>query len=84
LKDLDARIVNTQHDEIIVEARDGIEDQVKVIVNESMKEALERIISEVPFMIEPKTVDVGLRCEMQHSGKANNSAAMCILFRFLF
>ena len=53
-------------------------------MKESMEEALERIIPEVPFVIEPKTVDVGLRCEMQHSGKPNNYAATCILFRFLF
>jgi hypothetical protein len=34
LEGVDARIVHTQHDEIIVEARDGIEDQVYVIVKE--------------------------------------------------
>jgi hypothetical protein len=30
LEGTDVRIVHTQHDEIIVEARDAIEDQVKV------------------------------------------------------
>ncbi|MGO8944333.1 MAG: hypothetical protein ACLQJ7_11755 [Syntrophobacteraceae bacterium] len=39
-----------QHDEIIVEAKDGIEDQVLRIVKESMEAALERIIPEVPFI----------------------------------
>jgi len=41
-----------QHDEIIVEARDGIEDQVEAIVKESMENALDRIIPEVPFAVE--------------------------------
>jgi DNA polymerase I-like protein with 3'-5' exonuclease and polymerase domains len=40
------------HDEIIVEARDAIEDQVQAIVKESMEEALNRIIPEVPFVAE--------------------------------
>jgi DNA polymerase I-like protein with 3'-5' exonuclease and polymerase domains len=52
LEGTDARIVHTQYGEIIVEARDAIEDQVKVIVKESMEEALDRIISEVPFAVE--------------------------------
>ncbi len=47
----------TQHDEIIVEARDGIGDQVREIVKESMEEALERIVPEVPFVAEPKIAD---------------------------
>ena len=42
----------TQHDEIIVEARDGIEDQVQAIVKQSMEEAFEKIIPEVPFTVE--------------------------------
>ena len=36
LEGVDARIVNTFHDEIMVEARDGIEDQVEATVKESM------------------------------------------------
>jgi DNA polymerase I-like protein with 3'-5' exonuclease and polymerase domains len=44
----------TQHDEIIIEARDGIEDQVEAIVKESMEEAFQGIIPEVPFVAEPK------------------------------
>jgi DNA polymerase I-like protein with 3'-5' exonuclease and polymerase domains len=46
-----------KHDEIIVEATDAIEDQVRAIVEESMEEALEGIIPEVPFMVEPKIAD---------------------------
>ena len=45
-------IVHTQHDEIIIEARDGIEDQVEAIVKESMEEAFEKIIPVVPFAVE--------------------------------
>ncbi|MGO9555939.1 MAG: hypothetical protein ACLP2U_13035 [Syntrophobacteraceae bacterium] len=40
------------HDEIIVEARDAIEDQVEAIVKESMEDAFRRIIPEVPFIAE--------------------------------
>jgi hypothetical protein len=36
LEGTDAHIVHTQHDEIIVEARDTIPDQVRAIVKESM------------------------------------------------
>jgi DNA polymerase I-like protein with 3'-5' exonuclease and polymerase domains len=45
------------NDEIIVEARDDIADQVQAIVKESMEEALERIIPEVPFIVEPQIAD---------------------------
>jgi DNA polymerase I-like protein with 3'-5' exonuclease and polymerase domains len=52
LKGMDARIVHTLHDEIIVEARDGIEDQVKEIVMDSMEEAFKQIILRVRFVAE--------------------------------
>jgi DNA polymerase I-like protein with 3'-5' exonuclease and polymerase domains len=42
-----------QHDEIIIEVRDGTEDQVQEIVKESMEEAFKQIIPEVPFLVEP-------------------------------
>lgn len=54
LEGVNARIVHTQHDEIIIEARDGIEDQVQAIVEESMEEALNRIIPEVTSVAEIK------------------------------
>jgi len=54
---VDARIVHTQHDEIIVEVRDGIEDQVETIVKESMEEAFQGIIPEVPFVVEIRVAD---------------------------
>lgn len=47
----------TLHDEIIIAARDGIEDQVQAIVKESMEEALNRIIPEVPFVVEIRVAD---------------------------
>jgi DNA polymerase I-like protein with 3'-5' exonuclease and polymerase domains len=50
-------LFNTQRDEIIVEAGDGTEDQVEAIVKESMEEALERIISEVPFVEEIRVAE---------------------------
>ncbi|MFZ0945610.1 MAG: DNA polymerase [Syntrophobacteraceae bacterium] len=52
LQGVDARIVNTLHDKIIVEAREGVADQVEAIVKESMEAALERIIPGVPFVVE--------------------------------
>jgi DNA polymerase I-like protein with 3'-5' exonuclease and polymerase domains len=41
----------------IFEARDGIEDQVQTIVEESMEEAFKRIIPEVPFVAEIRVAD---------------------------
>jgi DNA polymerase I-like protein with 3'-5' exonuclease and polymerase domains len=52
-----AHIVQLLHDEIILEARDAIADQVQAIVRESMEEALERIIPEVPFAVEIRVAD---------------------------
>jgi hypothetical protein len=43
--------------EIIIETRDGIEDQVQAIVEESMEDAFKQMIPEVPFVVEPKIVD---------------------------
>jgi len=57
LDGLDALIVHTQHDEIIVEAKEDIANQVQTIVEESMEEPLERIIPEVPFVAEIRMVE---------------------------
>jgi DNA polymerase I-like protein with 3'-5' exonuclease and polymerase domains len=54
---MDARIVHTQHYEIIVAARDVIQDQVREIVKECMEEAFKKISPEVPFVVEPKVAD---------------------------
>ena len=57
LQSLDARIVHLLHDGIIVEAREEIADQVKATVADSMQAALERIISELPFVVEPRVTE---------------------------
>jgi hypothetical protein len=57
LEGIDARIVHTQHDEIIIEARDDIEDQVQTIVKESMEESLNRIIPQVTFVVESRVTE---------------------------
>jgi DNA polymerase-1 len=67
LEGMDARIVHTLHDEIIVEARDGIEDQVQAVVKESMEEAFKQIIPEVPFVVEIRVVDSWKSQDLKHS-----------------
>ena len=57
LEGMEVRIVHTLHDEIIVEVRDAIEDQVQTIVKEVMEEAFGKIIPEVPFVAEPEIAD---------------------------
>jgi len=57
MEGMDARIVHTLHDEIIVEVRDAIEDQVKVIVKECMEEAFGKIIPAVPFVAEIRVAE---------------------------
>ena len=54
LNRLDAQIVHTQHDDIIVEAREEIADQVRATVKGAMEEALRKIIPRVTFTVEPK------------------------------
>ena len=44
-------------DEIIGEARDDIADRVKEVVADSMKDSLERIIPEVPFVLDIKAAE---------------------------
>jgi DNA polymerase I-like protein with 3'-5' exonuclease and polymerase domains len=46
-----------QHDEILIEARDGIEDQVQKIVKESMEETFRQIIPEVSFVAEMRVTE---------------------------
>ena len=57
LNGLNAYIVYTQHDEIMVEARDDIVDRVREIVKESMEAAFKHIVPEVPFGVEPRVTD---------------------------
>jgi DNA polymerase I-like protein with 3'-5' exonuclease and polymerase domains len=53
----DARIVHTRHDEIIVEARDDIVDEVWAIVKGAREAVLERIIPEVAFTVQIRIAD---------------------------
>jgi len=48
LEGYDARIVNTVHDEIVVEARDDVADEVMGIVQSEMVRAGQRMITRVP------------------------------------
>jgi DNA polymerase-1 len=57
LNGMDARIVHTQHDEIIVETREDQTDQVREIVRESMEAAFKQIVPEVSFVVEPRVED---------------------------
>ena len=52
LQELDARIVLTVHDEIIVECRKDISDKVKVIVEECMTGAYKSILSGIEFKVD--------------------------------
>lgn len=55
---MDTRSVHIhQHDEMIVETRGGIEDQVQVIVKKSMEDAFRRIIPEISFLAEPRVAE---------------------------
>jgi DNA polymerase I len=54
LSGLDARVVHLLHDEVIVEARDDIAEDVKGIVKKCMEEALKRLVPEVPFVVKPE------------------------------
>ncbi|MGA2225993.1 MAG: hypothetical protein ABSH41_16280 [Syntrophobacteraceae bacterium] len=47
----------SSHDEIIVEARDAIEEQVEAIVKGAMEGAFEKIVPEVRLIVEPKIAD---------------------------
>ena len=57
LNDLDAHIVHTQHDEIIVEAREDIADPVREIVKVTMEALFKQIIPEVLFVVEPRVTE---------------------------
>ncbi|MGH2388539.1 MAG: DNA polymerase, partial [Chloroflexota bacterium] len=57
LQDYDARVVNTVHDEIVVEAREDQAEVVCKIVEQEMIKAGERIISLVPIVADAKIAD---------------------------
>ena len=53
----DARIVHILHDEIIVEVREDIADDLAVVVKDCMERAFTEIFPEVPFVVTPKIRD---------------------------
>jgi len=57
LEGLDARIVHIVHDEIVVEAREDIVDEVSKLVKECMEKAYEKMLPNCPFLVEPKITD---------------------------
>jgi DNA polymerase-1 len=57
LKDSDAQIVHILHDEVIVEAKADIADDVAKIVKTCMEDAFEKLIPNVPFKVEPGIKD---------------------------
>ena len=50
----DARIVHILHDEIIVEARGDIVDDIAATVKDCMERAFTEIFTEVPFVVDPE------------------------------
>lgn len=56
LRALDAPIVHTQHDEILVEAREDMVDLEKEIVKGAMEEAFRRILPQVRFIVGPRVI----------------------------
>jgi DNA polymerase-1 len=57
LKDWDARVVNTVHDEIVVEVREDQAEEVKHIVEHEMVRAGESILKVVPTVAEATLAD---------------------------
>ncbi len=57
LKDWDARVVNTVHDEIVVEVREDQAEEVKHIVEHEMVRAGESILKVVPIVAEASLAD---------------------------
>jgi len=50
-------LVDTFQNELVVEARDGIEDQVEAIVKGAMEAAFKQIIPEIPFVAEIRVAE---------------------------
>ena len=57
LKDMDARIVQVMHDEVILEVKNEIAEDVAVIVKDCMEGAFSKLIPNVPFKVEPEIRD---------------------------
>jgi DNA polymerase-1 len=57
LKDSDAQIVHILHDEMIVEAREDIANNVAEIVKTFMEGAFNKLLPDVPFKVKPEIKD---------------------------
>ncbi len=57
LKDSDAQIVHILHDEMIVEAREDIANNVAEIVKTCMEGAFSKLLPDVPFKVKPEIKD---------------------------
>lgn len=57
LRGLDARLVNTVHDEIVIEARADIADQVSTLLSDTMVEAGQRYLVDLPVLAEAGVCD---------------------------
>jgi len=57
LKDMDAKIVHILHDEVIVEVKEDIAEDVSIVIKKCMEAALEKLVPEVPFKVEPEIRD---------------------------
>lgn len=57
LKDFDARVVNTVHDEIIVEVREDQAEEVCKLVEHEMIRAAKEVLREVPMVADAKVGD---------------------------
>jgi len=57
LKDSDAQIVHILHDEVIVEAKVDIADDVVKIVKTCMEAAFSKLFPNVPFEVKPEIRD---------------------------
>lgn len=57
LKDYDARVVNTVHDEIVVEVREDQAEEVRDVVEHEMIRAAKEVLREVPMVADAKVGD---------------------------
>jgi len=57
LRDMDARIVHIIHDEIIMEARSDIAEDMAEIMRESMEGAFRKLLPNVPIRVQPSIRD---------------------------
>lgn len=82
LNGVDARIVHTQRDEIMVESREHTVDRVHTIVKDSMEEPMGRIILEIPFAVEPRVDGArGLRCDDSYLTRMTKLSFLGAAFR---